>query len=104
MTSEKPADPKNLLFNTFDEKTQSWMTFVQEGKSDLKIDEMKNPEAPPIVRTVNIQRDINMIKPWLDSGDSFILVGPEGSGKNLMIRNLIKQMKSTQLAIIHCNS
>jgi hypothetical protein len=36
-----------------------------------------------------------MIKPWLDSGDSFILVGPEGSGKNLMIRNLIKQMKST---------
>lgn len=45
-----------------------------------------------------------MIKPWLDSGDSFILVGPEGSGKNLMIRNLIKQMKSTQIAIIHCNS
>jgi dynein heavy chain 2 len=47
------------------------------------------------MKTVNVQRDINMIKPWLDSGDSFILVGPEGSGKNLIIRNLIKQMKST---------
>jgi dynein heavy chain 2 len=45
-----------------------------------------------------------MIKPWLDKGDSFIVVGPEGCGKNLMIRNQIKQMKSTQVAIIHCNA
>ena len=71
------------------------MTFVQDPKSEVKIDDLKNPEAPPIVKTINIQRDINLIKPWLDQGDSFILVGPEGSGKNLMIRNLIKQMKST---------
>jgi dynein heavy chain 2 len=71
------------------------MTFVQDPKSDVKIDDLKNPESPPIVRTINIQRDINLIKPWLDQGYSFILVGPEGSGKNLMIRNLIKTMKST---------
>ena len=96
MSGEKPVDPsKNLLQNYFDEKTQNWMTFVQDVKSDVKIDDLKNPESPPIVRTINIQRDINLIKPWLDQGDSFILVGPEGSGKNLMIRNLIKTMKST---------
>lgn len=80
------------------------MQFVQEAKSEIKIDDLKNPEAPPIVSTVNIQRDIAMIKPWLEQGDSFILVGPEGCGKNLIIRNLIKTMKSTQMAIIHCNS
>jgi dynein heavy chain 2 len=45
-----------------------------------------------------------MIKPWLEQGDSFILVGPEGCGKNLIIRNLIRSMKSTQLATIHCNA
>ena len=95
MSGEKPVDPKNILQNYFDEKTQNWMTFVQDAKSDVKIDDLKNPESPPIVKTVNIQRDINLIKPWLDQGDSFILVGPEGSGKNLMIRNLIKTMKST---------
>lgn len=70
------------------------MTFL-EGKSDVKIDDLKNPDSPPIVPTVNVQRDIAMIKPWLDSGDSFILVGPEGCGKNLIISNLIKNMKST---------
>ena len=56
------------------------------------------------MKTIGIQRDIAMIKPWLDKGDSFIVVGPEGCGKNLMIRNQIKQMKSTQVAIIHCNA
>ena len=92
--NERPADPRNLLFNFFDLKTGSWNTFV-ESKTEVRIDELKNPEAPPIVHTVNVQRDIAMIKPWLDSGDSFILVGPEGCGKNLIISNLIKTMKST---------
>jgi len=45
-----------------------------------------------------------MIWPWLLGGDSFVLVGPEGCGKNLLIRNLIGQMKSTQVATIHCNA
>ena len=39
---------------------------------------------------MGIQRDMSMIKTWLDKGDSFILVGPEGCGKNLMIRNQIR--------------
>lgn len=66
ISGEKPVDPKNLLQNYFDEKTQNWMTFVQDAKSDVKIDDLKNPESPPIVKTINIQRDINLIKPWLD--------------------------------------
>ena len=61
------------------------MTFVQDLKSDITINDLKNPETPPIIRTINIQRDIAMFKPWLDSGESFILVGPEGCGKGLMI-------------------
>lgn len=70
------------------------MTFLEQ-KTEVRIDELKNPENPPIVYTINIQRDIATIKPWLDQGDSFILVGPEGCGKNLVISNLIKNMKST---------
>lgn len=70
------------------------MTFLEQ-MSEIKIDDLKNPENPPIVHTLNVQRDIAMIKPWLDQGDSFILVGPEGCGKNLIISNLIKSMKST---------
>jgi len=70
----------------------------------LKIDDLKNPDDPPIILTQTIQRDIALVKPLLEKDESFILVGPEGCGKNLVIRGLIKQMKSTQLAIIHCNA
>lgn len=45
-----------------------------------------------------------LVKPLLDNDESFILVGPEGCGKNLVITSLIKQMKSTQVAVIHCNA
>lgn len=45
-----------------------------------------------------------MVKPLLETDQSLILVGPEGCGKNLVIRSLIHQMKSTQIAIIHCNA
>jgi len=70
----------------------------------LKIDDLKNPDDPPIILTQTIQRDLALVRPLLEKDESFILVGPEGCGKNLVIRSLIKQMKSTQLAIIHCNA
>ena len=95
LANERPADPRNLLLNTFDEKTQTWATFVQDLSNEVKIDDLKNPETPPLVSTVNVQRDIAMIRPWLEQGDSFILVGPQGCGKNLIIKNLIRSMKST---------
>lgn len=42
------------------------MSFLHDSKAEVKIDDLKNPEMPPILRTVNMQRDIAMIKPWLD--------------------------------------
>lgn len=104
LAGERPADPKNLLLNYFQPKTGTWMAFAPESAGETKLDDLKNQDLPPIVKTIGIQRDIAMIKPWLENGDSFIVVGPEGCGKNLMIRNQIKLMKSTQVAIIHCNA
>lgn len=46
-----------------------------------------------MILTQTIQRDIALVKPLLDRDESFILVGPEGCGKNLLIKSLIKQMK-----------
>jgi len=66
------------------------MPFAGDSMGQTKIDDLKNQDLPPIVKTIGIQRDSAMIKPWLDKGDSFIVVGPEGCGKNLMIRNQIK--------------
>jgi dynein heavy chain 2 len=90
--------------NEFSPETGSWKPFAPAEAGQVKIEDLKNQDLPPIIRTVGVQRDIAMIRPWLDNGDSFILVGPEGCGKNLLIRNQIKQTKSTQVAVIHCNA
>ena len=66
LANERPADPRNLLLNYFDERTATWMSFLQDARCDVKIDDLKNPEQPPIVLTTNVQRDIALIKPWLE--------------------------------------
>ena len=45
-----------------------------------------------------------LVKPLFDNNENFILVGPDGCGKRLIIRNLVQQMKNVQMAVIHCNA
>lgn len=80
--------------NYYDTKSQAWSSFSLEQK-EIKIEELKDPDAPPLIATCSIQRDIALVKPLLENDESFILVGPEGCGKNIVITSLIKQMKST---------
>ena len=93
IAQERAPNPDPLM-NYFDLKTQSWNKFSEENK-EIKIEELKDPDSPPLVLTCSIQRDIALVKPLLDNDESFVLVGPEGCGKNLVITSLIKQMKST---------
>ena len=85
---ERGTDP-NVLLNFFDEKKQTWGAFVQEA-SQLEFKDFTNPESPPLILTPSIQKDIAVIKPLLDRNENFVLCGPEGCGKNLIITSLIK--------------
>lgn len=51
---EKVADPRNVLLNTFDAQKQQWSTFVQQNPGTLNINDIKNPEAPPLFMTTTI--------------------------------------------------
>jgi hypothetical protein len=42
-----------LLLNYFDPK-EGWQVFKPQGIGSLKIDELKNPELPPTVKTIGI--------------------------------------------------
>lgn len=101
--AQQRAPNPDPLMNYFDTKLQSWTSFSLEQK-EIKIEELKDPDSPPLIQTCSIQRDIALVRPLLEQDESFVLVGPEGCGKNLLITSLVKQMKSTQVAIIHCNA
>jgi len=60
-----------------------------------------------LIRTVGAIRNTDIIKVWVKSGDPFVLVGPEGCGKNLIIRNSFQELKQTQkitIIMISCNA
>ena len=50
--NERGADPDPLM-NYFDPKIQAWSNFVQENVN-LTIEDVQNPEKPPMVMTPSI--------------------------------------------------
>ncbi len=60
----------------------------------------------PVVLTPDVQRGLDLFRPWLSNSSvqSFIVVGPEGCGKELLLRYSFKQLRSAQVAMIHCSA
>lgn len=100
---EAPADQRYPLDCFYSQQSGAFKPYLSENETFTPQDFM-DPTAPPLVRTKGIQRDMDQFKGWLEAGDPFILVGPEGCGKSLMLRNAFKQLRSVQVASIHCNA
>ncbi|CAN0042899.1 unnamed protein product [Ascophyllum nodosum] len=71
-----------------------------------------------VVPTVSVQRALTMMEPWITNSEPFILVGPEGCGKDMIIRHAfsegalrpgargtggLKRVK-TSITVLHCNA
>ncbi|CAF3644553.1 unnamed protein product [Adineta steineri] len=106
ITGEHPPDPSNLLSTKFDEQTKALMTYMNDEKSDLTADNFNNMYDLPVVRTIDIQRYLDSFLPWLDSKyrKPFLVVGPDGCGKGTLLRYCFRQLRSTQVAILHCSA
>ena len=60
----------------------------------------------PLVLTQDVQRGLNMFHPWLSGSNKqpFLIVGPEGCGKELLLRYSFEQLRSVQVAVIYCSA
>lgn len=47
-------------------------------------------ETGKIIDTVSVQRAAAMIRPWIEHMEPFILVGPEGCGKSMLISHMVR--------------
>lgn len=58
----------------------------------------------PLVSTTEVQRTIHTIKPWIESGQPMMLIGPRGSGKTTILSHLFKIIPTTTIIVINCSA
>ncbi|XP_063807614.1 cytoplasmic dynein 2 heavy chain 1 isoform X2 [Pseudophryne corroboree] len=103
---ESPPDPRKPLETYYDAKTGRLMSYSHEKPQNLTIEDFSNPQALPVIRTPDIQRGLDYFRPWLgsDTKQPFLLVGPEGCGKGMLLLYAFSQLRSTHIAIVHCSA
>jgi dynein heavy chain 2 len=46
----------------------------------------------------------SLVMPWLESGQPFVLVGPEGCGKAMVLEDCFSRLRSTAVASVSCSA
>ena len=103
LIGEKPPSMSNLLDVYYDSKEQKLVEFEYQKKK-LDISSFSNTLNYPIVKTAPVLRDLSILSNWFESNEPFIVVGPEGCGKSLLITNAISQLRSCQITTLNCTS
>lgn len=113
MANERPPDMTAPLdcycvgnsFHAYETKRETY------GATDGKMDRREllagasgESGAGVVVPTISVQRGLQVLAPWVERMEPFILVGPEGSGKNMLIRQAFVGLKSVTVAVLHCNA
>jgi len=97
---ERPADANAPLDSYFE--AGAFRAFPQ-SKNDAGLT-AEDVTAGAVVPTVGVQRTLRMIQTWVTNMEPFILVGPEGCGKTMLINHAIAQRRSTSVTVLHCNA
>ena len=75
---------------------------------------MDRYDAPPagivegkwrgLVMVDSVAQVQSLVTPWLESGQPFVLVGPEGCGKAMVLEDCFSRLRSTSVATIACSA
>jgi len=98
----RPPDLGAVL-DCFIDKSGNLSSYKQASSGGVMLESSKK-WSDAVVPTINVQRTLDMIQPWIDQYQPFILVGPEGCGKNMIIREAFSKERSTQITTLHCNA
>ncbi len=100
-----PVDPKDPLGCYWSESAGAFISYSYDPEGSSVTGDTISYRNPPVVNTIDVQRNYRTIRPWLESMDPFIVVGPEGAGKTLLMRKAFDELKgATTVATIHCNA
>ncbi|XP_065833043.1 cytoplasmic dynein 2 heavy chain 1-like isoform X2 [Oscarella lobularis] len=105
LTHEMAPDQKRPQDTYYDEQSGRLRTYQMEIPDDLRVNDFSSGSLP-VILTVDVQRSLDLFWAWLqpDNKQPFVLVGPEGCGKSLLLHHCFEKLRSTQVAVIHCTA
>lgn len=95
-------NPTGVFYNRDKDRIETHSSAVE---SNLSIGSFAD-DSFPLVKTADAKAAIDCLLPWLQSETQqpFLLVGPEGCGKSLILKDCFKKLRSTNVAIVHCSA
>jgi dynein heavy chain 2, cytosolic len=101
-SGERPPDMGQPLDCYADGNSFAPFFGAKSGNNDY-ID-VKDIGEKAVILTTTAQRTLKVMEAWIDNMEPFILVGPEGCGKSMLINYAFRQKKNVGIATIHCNA
>ena len=107
--NETPADHRRPLDGKYDAASGQHVLYSLDDSTTVGYEELMasadgGAAGSIMVRTPGVQRDEDMLSPWLSRSEPFVLVGPEGAGKNMLLSRLFAAQRGTQVAVVHCSA
>ena len=106
--SERPLNSAKPLDCFYDSKGKKLMEYKGDVGEDLSVQDMiiQSPTERdlPVVETVDVLKQYHLFSTWLEHNEPFLLVGPEGCGKSMLLRYAFAKLRSVEIAMINCNA
>ncbi|XP_042221258.1 cytoplasmic dynein 2 heavy chain 1-like isoform X2 [Homarus americanus] len=91
--------PLNIYYDPTRDRLESYT-------SDSTDQVVINATEVSLILTADAKCSLDYFMPWLqlETSQPFILVGPEGCGKSLLLHHCFSRLRSTQVTMIHCSA
>ncbi len=104
MVGESPPSSKRPTCVFYNEARDRLDTYNSDVDVQLKLSDFKANTGYPVVQTADVKATLDTLNLWLELKQPFLLVGPEGCGKSLLLKHAFKSLRNTNVAIVHCSA
>ncbi|KAM4566457.1 cytoplasmic dynein 2 heavy chain 1 isoform 3-T3 [Odontesthes bonariensis] len=103
---ESPPDARKPLDTYYDSDSGNLAAYVFQRPEGLALEQFSHTHMLPVIETRGMLRGLHGFFPWLTAQhrQPFMVVGPEGCGKGMLLRCAFSRLRSTQVAVVHCSA
>nr|CAD7430090.1 unnamed protein product [Timema monikensis] len=104
-TSEFVPDNIRLLYACYNHSRDCVDSYSMSPEDEhLHLDTYRS--SLPLVMTADVKRTVDVLGMWLepDTRQPFLLVGPQGCGKSLILSHCFNKLRATEVSTIHCSA